>query len=139
METALLFNKSAGDLIGVVFSGYVHLSVLALAACGLFSSLLWPGTLVITADRFPMSGSWIFAILADAGDIGAGVGPLFTGAAADFAMKLGAFFASIFPAIMPVEQIALRAGLFAAVIFPLGALACHLYLYFNSKRKHTIL
>lgn len=122
----------------VVFSGYVQLSVVALAACGLFSSLLWPGTLVITADKFPMSGSWLFAILAAAGDIGAGVGPLFTGAAADYALKPGAFIARIFPVTMPVEQIALRAGLFAAVIFPLGALACHLYLSYNTKRAKRL-
>ncbi len=103
----------------VVFSGVIPLSVFALAACGLFSSLLWPGTLVVTAGRFPGSGSWIFAILAAAGDIGAGTGPWLTGAVTNRLLGYYLHYS---------EQTALRGGLLAAAIFPLGALLCHIYL-----------
>ena len=108
----------------VTLSPYSALNVAACALCGFGASLLWPGTLVITSAHFPMAGAWLFAILAAAGDIGAGFGSWLTGFVTDnvsdswLTQLLGG----------PAEQAAMRAGLMVAVIFPLLALVCHIVL-----------
>ena len=114
--------------IAVALSPINSISLFACALCGLAASLLWPGTLVVAADKFPLAGSWMFAILAAAGDIGASAGPWLTGfiaekslsmqAAINFSSKLG---------IAP-EQLGMRAGILAASVFPAIALLSHIIL-----------
>jgi fucose permease len=58
-------------------------SLLACALCGLTVSLLWPGTISLTAARFPLGGAAMFAVLALAGDSGGTFGPLAAGALAE--------------------------------------------------------
>lgn len=112
----------------VAVSPYNVISLLACTLCGLFASLLWPGTLITTAHRFPLAGAWIFALLAAAGDIGAAFGSYITGLVVD---KL-----SNIPIIVDVsglmnislEQGVLRLGILLGAIFPILAFICHIYL-----------
>ena len=78
------------------------LSLAGCALCGLAISLLWPGTFSLTARRFPLGGTAMFAVLAMMGDAGAAVGPWLAGAVAD------------------TSGVGLRAGLLAGTAFPLG-------------------
>jgi len=91
--------------------------VLALAAaalCGLGVGLLWPGTLSLSVDAFPMAGTWMFAIMAAAGSSGAAAGPSLLGVIADYG--------------------GLRAGFMLTAVFPLGSVVC-LALYHRLKRS----
>ncbi len=94
----------------VAFSPWPAVSLIACAVCGLATSLLWPGTLVLASERFPAAGAWLFAVLAAAGDIGASSGSALTGVVVDAARSSSA------------EEAAIRTGLGFAVIFPIGAL-----------------
>jgi len=111
--------------IVVALSPASGLSMAGCIVCGLAASLLWPGTLITSAERYPLAGAWLFALLAAAGDIGAAVGPWATGWVVDNVIHTPA--AAGLAAFLGVtgEQAALRIGLLAAVVFPALALACH--------------
>lgn len=97
----------------LALSPFKWLSIVACVVSGLCVSLLWPGTLTIAAEKLPLAGASMFALLAAGGDIGASVGPYFTGIVTDAAMKY-----STFP-IANVEQMALKIALLVATIIPI--------------------
>ncbi len=111
------------------------LSVAACALCGLGASLLWPGTLVVAAEKFPLAGAWMFAILAAGGDIGGSAAPYATGLLVD--RLLAAPVTGSFAALMGLtaEQAALRLGLLAGAVLPLIACVCFAALWRRSRAK----
>ncbi|MCL2664522.1 MAG: MFS transporter [Defluviitaleaceae bacterium] len=110
----------AGASLAVVCYLIVALSPVPLfglvmcVACGLGVSLLWPGALSLSVDRFPLAGAWMFAIMAAAGDTGASVGPWIAGMVAD--------------------RDGLRTAILVGTIFPLCALTCLLVLLLKKKK-----
>lgn len=90
-------------------------SFLGCAVCGLSVSLMWPGTLSLTARSFPQGGAPMFGVLAMCGDIGCSLGPWLTGIVSD---KVSRMYAGGAGGFTP-EQLGLKAGLGAAMIFPL--------------------
>jgi MFS family permease len=82
-------------------SPFPILSLIACSICGFATSLLWPGSIVLSTRVFPLAGAGMFALLAAAGDTGAAIGPYLIGLVADHA---------------PVLQ--LKAGLIAGAVFP---------------------
>ncbi|NLM77323.1 MAG: MFS transporter [Ruminococcaceae bacterium] len=119
----------------VALSPFNVVSLIACALCGLAVALLWPGTLVICADRYPLAGAWMFAILAAAGDIGAAFAPWLTGRVVEQSLQARsvATFAGLYN--ITQEQAAIRMGLLAAIIFPLAAVGIHLALLKLSPSK----
>ena len=103
----------------------------SLAACilsGFATSLLWPGTLITTFERYPLSGAWMFALLAAAGDVGAATGPWLTGWVIDNVINTPVADSLAGLLRISAEQAALRTGILAAVGFPACALVCHVAL-----------
>lgn len=121
--------------VTAALSPWVVLSVAMCALCGLFASLMWPGTLVITAERFPLAGSFMFAMMAAAGDLGAGAGPWWMGQTTDWIMQSSTIQSMI--SLAP-ESLAMRGALLLAAVLPLGSLICHLYLQRKSTHKDTL-
>ncbi len=109
------------------------INLFACAVCGFVASMLWPGTLVISAGKYPMAGAWMFAILAAAGDIGAAVGPWVTGVIADKSMAAQGVVNLSAKLGITSEQLGIRIGILAAVIFPIFALLCHMSLKKRQK------
>jgi MFS family permease len=130
MHNVLVNSAAAGVVCYVIaaLSPYSSLSLAACAVCGLAASLLWPGTLVVTAARYPLAGAWMFAILAAAGDVGAALGPFVTGLATDQVLSAPAVVALSGGFGLTAEQFAIRAGILLAALFPLVTLACHIWL-----------
>ncbi len=108
----------------VVFSTINAFSLVACMMCGFGVSLLWPGTLVLAAKRFPQAGASMFAILAAGGDIGASVGPWIVSLVADSAGALS-------------EQVGLRTGILVGVLFPILAFACLRWMAWRDGRLPT--
>ena len=108
----------AGYMIAV-FSPWAAASLAGCALCGFGVSLMWPGTLDLSAAKFPRGGSALFALLALGGDVGCSVGPFLTGVVSDAAAKGGLVetLAGRFGA--PAEQIAIKIGLLAVALFPI--------------------
>jgi MFS family permease len=112
----------------VALSPYNVLSLIACAVCGIAVSLLWPGTLVLSAERFPLAGTWLFAFLAAGGDIGASIGPWAMGVISDNAIKVS-FIAQIAQNLgLNAEQTGMRTGLLFGSLFPIAAMICLVYM-----------
>lgn len=112
------------------------LSLAACILCGFAVSLLWPGTLITASERYPLAGAWLFALLAAAGDIGAAAGPWLTGWVVDTVIDspLAAGMALLLQTTR--EQAALRLGILVAVVFPSLVLLAHLVLK-AMQQKHV--
>lgn len=93
----------------------------ALAACastGLLVSMLWPGTISLTAERFPQAGTSMFAFLAAAGDGGCALFPWIMGYVADH-VRVGSSLAALLPSNLTSEQTGLHAGILLTTFCPL--------------------
>jgi fucose permease len=84
-----------------VFSPWPILAFIGCDLCGLSVGILWPGTFSLASAKFPKGGTAMFALLALAGDFGCSSGPTVVGMVSDHMGN------------------SLRAGLFAAIAFPL--------------------
>lgn len=102
-----------------VLSPWAVLSLAGCAACGFGVSLMWPGTLDLSASRFTHGGSALFALLALGGDVGCSTGPFLTGLISDAAAKGGAVEALSASTGLASEQIAIKIGLLAVTLFPI--------------------
>lgn len=118
----------------VAVSPVLVISLAACAACGLAASLLWPGTLVVTAEKYPLAGAWIFAILAAAGDVGAAVGPFTTGLVTDFTRGFPAALEWAATVGLSPDQFAIRAAILLAAVFPGLTMFFH---WFLRSRQHV--
>jgi len=79
------------------------LGLLACALCGLGVGLLWPGTLSLSVEAFPRAGTWMFAIMAAAGNIGASAGPSIFGVIADYGgLRMGFMVTASIPLVSVV-------------------------------------
>ena len=121
----------------VALSPINGLNILLCALTGLFASILWPGVLVISSERFPHAGSWMFAILAAAGDIGAAAAPYITGVISDYATD-----ASLTATVMNLygisaQSAAMRLAILASLIFPLVTTVCHILIYKKKNLKQV--
>ena len=102
-----------------VFSPWPVLSLLSCALCGLSVSLMWPGMLSLTAERYPAGGTAMFGVLALMGDLGCALGPWLAGLISDTAQAAPRLMALGQTLGVAGEQLGLKCGLFAAAIFPL--------------------
>ena len=115
---------AAGCYLVVALSPNAVLSLAACALCGFAVSLLWPGTLVIAAERFPLAGAWLFAILAAGGDIGASLGPWLISLVTEQGPRWAPVAGLTAGLGLSAEQLGLRLGMLAGVLCPIGAFLC---------------
>lgn len=134
-----LYSKYGKKIINILLFGMLGASicylfaslslnyVVAITACaltGLFTSMLWPGTLIYVEEKFCNVGVAIYALMAAGGDMGASLAPQLVGilsdkfSLTDLAFKISQMFN------ISVEQVGMRAGLLAAGIFPLAGVVC---------------
>ncbi len=101
--------------------------IFAFIACiltGMFTSMLWPGTLIMMEEKLPGAGVAAFALMASGGDLGASIAPQLVGfvadkvAISDIAVKIGA------SANITTEQVGLKAGMLVTAIFPILGAIC---------------
>lgn len=118
----LLMTLSAFTVLCYGVTIFAPVPFIALVGCGLSGigvSIMWPGMLNMCSDDYPGAGASMFALLALGGDIGCSVGPYLSGIVSD--AVTGAEFTPDVSASLGLlpEQLGLRAGFLAAVIFPL--------------------
>lgn len=103
----------------VVFSPWPIISLIACAVTGISVSLMWPGTFSLSAKMYPNGGTAMFGLLAIFGDLGASLGPWFAGIISDLSQKSTRIVAFWQGYNINMEQIGLKSGLLAAIIFPI--------------------
>lgn len=134
-----LYSKYGKRMINILLYGMLGASVcyfmaslslspvvgiIACALTGIFTSMLWPGTLIYVEEKFENVGVAIYALMAAGGDMGASVAPQIVGVVSDkfsltnVALKISEMFH------ISTEQVGMRAGLFVAGLFPVAGVLC---------------
>lgn len=135
LKRALVFCSATTVLCYVitVFSGWAAMSLAGCALCGLGVSLLWPGMLSMTSSAITDGGPAMFAYLALGGDLGCTLGPFLTGIVSD-RVSLSSLAESLSRKFgMGVDEVSLKVGIFAGIVFPIIMLVGTLIL----KKKKT--
>ena len=81
-----LFYGSIGAALCYLTAALCPIPAVGLIACalvGLCTSLLWPGTLILAAERIPTGGVVMYALLAAGGDLGCALVPQLIGLITD--------------------------------------------------------
>ena len=95
------------------------LALLATGFSGFFVSMLWPGTISLSAARFPLAGASLFALLAAAGDSGAAVMPWLVGVIADSVGSSSPGWATaIFGEALAPQALGLKAAYLVSALWP---------------------
>ena len=87
------------------------ISLIACAVCGLSVGIMWPGSFSKASAAITRGGTAMFALLALGGDLGCSAGPTLVGMISskfNDNLKMGIFFAVIFPALLVVCTIICR-------------------------------
>lgn len=108
--------------------------LLACAFTGFCTSMLWPGNLVVASDRFPAGGVFIFALMAAGGDLGASVAPQLVGVITDLAIESPAAVSLAQTWGLQPEQLGMKLGLLAGMLFPLAGIFVYGYFYQTRKK-----
>jgi fucose permease len=81
-------------------SSQVVLMFIACVLTGIFTSMLWPGTLIMMEEKLPAIGVGAYALMAAGGDLGASVAPQLMGIVADnSSLQTGMLVCAAFPVI----------------------------------------
>jgi fucose permease len=113
--------------------------MLAFLGCiltGLFSSMLWPGTLILMEEKIPGVGVAAYALMASGGDLGASVAPQLMGIVIDrVSVSEYAARRALETGLSP-EQIGMKTGMLLTAVFPILGILLILYIkrYF---KKHA--
>lgn len=126
------FGKNISNfiLLGFIGAAFCYLiaalsssSVVGMIACaltGLCVSMLWPGTLIYSADLLPNAGVVVYALLAAGGDLGGSVGPQVMGSVTDFVSK--SEITLQLGSAITAEQLGFKCGMLTAALFPLAGI-----------------
>ena len=120
----------------VVFSQGPVPALIACVLTGIFTSMLWPGALIMMEENVPCVGVAAYALMASGGDLGASVAPQLMGIVTDAvsASPLGVRLSEQLS--LSPEQVGLKAGMLACSVFPLiGIAVLFVTIRFFKKRK----
>ena len=113
--------------------------IFAFVACiltGLFTAMLWPGTLIMMEENIPGVGVAAYALMAVSGDLGASVAPQLLGVVVDKVSASG-FAAELSSALsLSTEQIGLKAGMLVTSVYPIVGTVLLIFAikYFKKKK-----
>lgn len=120
------------------FSSVVFVSFISCVLVGIFSSMLWPGTLILMEEKIPSCGVAAYALMAAGGDLGSSIAPQLLGIVVD-KVALSEFADNLSSTLhITAEQIGMKTGMIIASIFPILGLVLLLYMmkYFNKATKN---
>lgn len=118
----VLLISMIGSACCYVVIGLSSGTVLPFIACvltGLFTAMLWPGSLIMMEEKVPNVGVAAYALMAASGDLGASISPQLLGIVTDAVSASGfAQNLSISSGLTP-EQTGLKAGMLVIALFPI--------------------
>jgi len=117
-------------------SSSVWAAFIACILTGLFTAMLWPGTLIMMEEKLSGAGVAAFALMAAGGDLGASVAPQLMGividrvSASPWASALGERFS------LSTEQVGMKAGMLVTALFPIiGAVLLWVTIRYFARRR----
>ena len=120
--SAVLLGGMAGAAVCYLIAGLSANVIFAFAACiltGLFTSMLWPGSLILMEEKIPCAGVAAYALMAASGDLGASVAPQLLGIVVDKVSESGFAAELSSTSTLTAEQIGMKAGMLVTAIFPI--------------------
>ena len=97
----MLLVGMIGAAVCYLVAGISPYAIPAFIACiltGIFTAMLWPGTLILMEEKISGVGVAAYALMAAGGDLGASVAPQLMGIIADHAgLRAGMLVTSVFP------------------------------------------
>lgn len=127
-----------GATVCYLVAGFSTLPVLGLVACvlcGLFVSMLWPGTIIWTENTYPNCGVVVYALLAAGGDFGAGIAPQLMGAVTDKVAASEWAAATAQAMGMTPDQIGLKSAMVLSTAFGLAGIILVLTMHRTIDKK----
>jgi len=123
--------------VAVAVSPNAILSLIACVLIGIFTSMLWPGTLILMEEKIPCVGVAAYALMAAGGDFGASFAPQALGVLIDKFSVTN--WATIFgeKLSLTAEQIGFKAGVLVITIFPLLGIFLLLYMKKHFKKAEN--
>ncbi|MBE7048131.1 MAG: MFS transporter [Ruminococcaceae bacterium] len=113
------------------------LSVVACVLVGVFTSMLWPGTLILMEEKIPGVGVAAYALMAAGGDFGASMAPQALGIIVDN-ISLTEWAKTFGQALsLTPEQVGFKVGVLIATLFPVLGLILLVYMKKHFK-KHEM-
>lgn len=135
----ILVIGMACSVVCYLVAGLVGGSVVPLIACvlvGLFSGLLWPGTLILMEEKLPGMGVTAYAFMAAGGDLGASLSPQLIGIMADKVADWADYTGLAMERGLTPDQIGMKAGILLNAVFPfLGIFAVLAIIRYFRKEK----
>lgn len=119
----------------VAISDIPLVGLIACALTGLCTSMLWPGSLIVAADRSPKSGVFLYAMMAAGGDLGASVSPQLMGIVTDIAIQHPQIVHLAHTLQLTPEQVAMKGAMLIGSLFPLIAIPIYLYVHKSGNNK----
>ncbi|MBE7087820.1 MAG: MFS transporter [Clostridiales bacterium] len=115
----------------VAISPWDILSLIASVLLGVFTSMLWPGTLILMEEKIPAVGVAAYALMAAGGDLGAALSPQALGIIVDNVAVSGWANNLATTLMITPEQLGFKVGMIAIAVFPLLGL-----IVLGIMRKH---
>ena len=133
-------------LVGMIGASICYLTIslssgvlpafIAAILTGIFTSMLWPGALILMEENVPGTGVAAYALMAAGGDMGASIAPQLMGividqvAASRLAVSIGTATG------LTAEQVGMKAGMLVTAFFPiLGTVLLIITLRYFRKSK----
>jgi MFS family permease len=132
----------AGAVICYLTAGLCPVPLISMLACvltGIFTAMLWPGTLIMMEENIPHVSVAAYALMAAGGDFGASAAPQLMGVIVDTVAQ-SRWAADICRTLsLTPDQLGMKVGMLIAAIFPVLGVLLLLYIkrYFK-KQKETI-
>ncbi|MDS0524712.1 MFS transporter [Clostridium sp. SHJSY1] len=136
----LIFYSSILCIFSYLLVSLSPIPIISLFGCaltGLSIGVLWPVTLSLSAKTYPSGGNTMFGLLALGGDIGCAAGPSIVGFVSNALISSNKLHIQRFFTGENITQVALKAGLFIAIIFPVLILF-NIYFLKNTDTKDHI-
>jgi MFS family permease len=135
----VLMLGMVGAAICYLTVGLTSNTILAFVACiftGLFTSMLWPGTLIMMEEKIPGVGVAAYALMASGGDLGASVAPQLMGIVIDHVTLSDYAVRRALETGLTPEQIGMQTGMLVTSLFPIAGMILLLFIvrYFKKKR-----
>ncbi len=140
--TRVLLAGMLGAAVCYLTAGLSAQPVAALIACaltGVFTSMLWPGSLILMEEKLPGVGVAAYALMAAGGDLGASVAPQLLGVVVD-KVAVSEMAARLSVSLgLTAEQIGLKAGMLVCSVFPIlgAAVVIVIMAYFKKKSANA--
>ena len=117
-----------------------YIGLVACALTGFCTSMLWPGTIVYTNEKYISCSVGIYALLAAGGDLGASLSPQLLGIIADKVAVSGLAKELSLSLMLTPEQIGMKVGMLIASLFPAVGFVLVFFMerYFRKQRKNRI-